>query len=121
MSERERLPDRRPAATVTVRHVQNDGNEMNFVVTFGFDDSAHIREAFAHAAKTGSDLAAILSDSCIALSLLLQRGYSLDDLAHSFGENRAEGEMHGLPSSLLGSIVRSGIALERSILNIVPS
>lgn len=121
--ERERLPDRRPAATVIVRHLMNDGNTRDFVITFGFDpqDDLHVRECFCHSAKTGSDIAAILSDSCIAISLLLQRGYSLADLAHSFGENRAEGEAHGPPSSPLGSIVRAGIALERNIAGISPS
>lgn len=121
---RTRLPERRPAATAIVRHTSNNGVETDFVVTFGFgiEEELHIRECFCSTgAKSGTDMAAILSDSCIAISLLLQHGMSISEIAHAFGEDRPEGAAHGPPSSVLGSIARAGVALERSLALIEPS
>ena len=73
-----------------------------------------------HSNKDGSDLDAFLSDSCIAISLLLQHGERMETLARAFGENRLEGAETGPPSSALGSIARAGAALDRKALEVVP-
>ena len=69
-------------------------------------------EVFADGRRTGSDAQAMLSDACIAVSLLLQRGMTIGEVAASFGELRAEGQANGSPASLLGRIAIAGAALE---------
>ncbi len=108
---RNKLPNRRHGITETVTHVSATGNTHKFDVTFGFDDVG-IREVFLHGGKEGTDLQAILTDACIAISMLLQHGETCQTLNHSFGENRAEGSILGPASSPLGTIVRAGAKLE---------
>ncbi len=68
MTGRERLPNRRPAETVTIEH----GNAL-FDVTLGLFPDGRVGEAFAAGAKSGSALDGLLDDSAILISLLLLR------------------------------------------------
>lgn len=86
---------------------------VHYHVGYGFDSDGCVREVFADARKTGSDTQATLSDACIMLSLLLQHGMSIADIAAALGENRAEGASSGDCASVLGIISRAGVALEQ--------
>lgn len=108
------LKNRRHGITSRVSHGGHD-----FDVTFGFDECGVIREVFMRSVKEGTDLSAFLSDSCIAISLLLQHGESMESLAKAFGENRLEGEIEGPASSALGTIAREGARLDRKALEVV--
>lgn len=65
--------------------------------------------------KVGTDVAANATDSCIAISMLLQLGMTFAKLAASFGEDRPEGASSGPPSSWLGAIARQGAELEKEL------
>ena len=78
---RRRLPDRRPNQTTDMLY---DGT--CYAVTVGFHpDTGEPREIFTGGARIGSNMDAILDDSSILLSLLLQHGVEPAALARSMG------------------------------------
>jgi ribonucleoside-diphosphate reductase alpha chain len=77
---RRRLPNRRPAVT----HDLAVGN-ARFAATVGFDEFGRPREIFLAGARAGSDLAAVLDDVGVALSVALQHGVSAQAMALSCG------------------------------------
>lgn len=106
------LKNRRPAILSDVAYTSAGGHEQRFTVRFGFDESGSIKEVFCNSLKSGTDLNGLINDACIAISLLLQHGMGMAQLAEAFGENRAEGQEHGPPSSPLGAIVKAGAGIE---------
>jgi len=107
MTERTPLPNLRAGLTVPVEF-----KNQKFDVTYNFDGEGIVREAFMRATKEGNDLSSLLTDGCIAVSLLLQHGMTLEGLSKAFGEDRQEGQAIGPPSSALGAIARAGAALD---------
>ena len=106
------IPPRRLALTELVEH-----NGKRYAVTFGIVENK-VRECFCSVVEStpnGTELHAIASDACIAISKLLRRGETLPELAASLGENRPEGALTGPPSSLLGAIVRAGLPLQTEL------
>ena len=77
-----RLPDRRPAATLDSLW-SRAGRAHALTVTVGFDPATgRALEVFAGGAD-GSDMAAIVSDACVIVSLALQSGTNPEDLGSS--------------------------------------
>lgn len=106
------LQNRRASVVEDVLYTSAGGNDQRFTVRFGFDQNNRIKECFCNSLKSGTDLNGLINDSCIAISLLLQHGMSMADLAEAFGENRAEGQSNGPPSSPLGAVARAGAKIE---------
>lgn len=97
MTERERLPTRRPNQTFELIH-----DNTTFAVTIGYDPATkEAREVFTHGAKVGSMMDAILDDSCILLSVALQHGIKASSVAGSMGYHGVDNE----PSSIVGRLV----------------
>lgn len=92
---RTRLPDRRLAETVDLTFAG-----QRFTVTVGFFPDGHPGEVFADGAKVGSDLAGLLDDACVVVSLLLQYGVRPAALASSMGRL---GDSR--PASLIGAVI----------------
>ena len=79
---RQSLPHRRPSVTRDIIWQRGDGGHV-LTVTIGFDPAtAAAREVFA-GGRAGSDLAAVIAESCVLVSLALQRGARAEDLSHS--------------------------------------
>lgn len=101
---RHRPPDRRPSVTRQVLW-QRDDHAHLFAVTIGFDpETAAPLEVFA-GGKTGSDMAAVISDACVLISIALQLGADPADLGHSLlklPSARSAADHHASP---LGAIV----------------
>ena len=94
MTERQRLPNRRPNETVAMAH---EGH--TYAVTLGFDPATgEVREIFTHGAKVGSAMDGILDDVCILLSVLLQHGVEPASFVRSMGRLGHSGE----PASIVG-------------------
>ncbi len=69
MTKRQRLPDQRPNETMEVTH-----EGAAYAITLGIDPATgEAREIFAHGAKVGSAMDAILANTCIILYKLKQR------------------------------------------------
>lgn len=98
------MPQRRPSVTRKVV-LPTAGGEHRFHVTLGRDPSdGRIVEAFyADGQKTGTELRASIEDACVLISLLLQRGVTLDEVSHSLGTVPILGE--AAPASPVGAIV----------------
>lgn len=83
MSNRRRLPNRRPQLTEHVR-----AGSATYVVSIGLDpkasDPAEVqREVFIGGPKGGSEMAFVLSDAGVLISLARQYGIPTTVLAHS--------------------------------------
>lgn len=96
------LPDRRPNLTAMLRWRQHD-----LAVTIGFDAAGLPREVFAHGARVGSDVQALLDDACTALSVAMQQGASAWAMGRSMGSAPV---LHGPagaeePASLFGAVM----------------
>ncbi len=75
---RRRLPNRRPGET----HALSVGNHT-FTATFGFDQDGQPREVFLDGAKDGTEMATILDDVAVLVSVALQHGIRTTALAKS--------------------------------------
>ena len=99
------LPSRRDNCTVVVPHPR-----MVFTATFGFHDGRDA-EVFCDSPRAGSDSQAVVRDASILMSLLLQHGATMHEVAAALAMDRPEGAKSGPPSSPLGAIARIGAEL----------
>lgn len=108
--ERLIIPLRRSAITTRTEH-----QGINFHVSFGYHEiEQRFVECFvapSPSAKAGTDFIALVADACIAISLLLQHGYTFAALSEKFGANTLSEEVEG-PASLMGTICWLGAALD---------
>ena len=107
---RRRLPNRRPSETRTL----TVGN-LTFAATVGFDpEDGRPREVFLDGAKDGTEMAAILDDASVVISISLQHGISAAALAKSVarvplapltpaGLAEAAGPRNTAPASVIGA------------------
>lgn len=97
---RQRLPQRRPAVSETVT-----AGARHYQATVGFDLAGQPREVFLGGAQDGSELAAILADAAIVVSIALQYGIPAAELGRSLSrlpsEYGATGESR--PASPIGA------------------
>ena len=100
------LPSRRAGTRIKIEHA---GHKYHVTIN---SHEGKVAEVFCNSPKVGSGSQAWINDCCIILSLLLQHGMTIGDIAKSLGENRDEGKASGPPSSPLGAIARAGTALE---------
>src|SRR5947209_6178419 len=91
---RTRLPNRRPCVTERI-----EVGQSIFEASVGFDANGWPKEVFLTGAKVGTDMAAILADTSVAVSVALQHGVSASALALSVSR---------LPDELDGPPVRAG-------------
>jgi hypothetical protein len=82
---RDHLPRRRHALTEPITTV--DGRTI--LATVGFDLDWRPRELFLAGAKEGSDMAFLLDDTSVIISIALQHGITARELSHSISPNRA--------------------------------
>lgn len=107
------LNDRRQNITTEVKWTTPSSIDQKLIVTYGLDRGGKVREAFCAGYRADTDLCALTNDACIMMSLLLQHGVSITEVAAACGQNTAEGETDGPPASLLGAIAREGVNIER--------
>ena len=99
---RDRLPDRRLSETRRIAHRSGDGRETHVFVTIGYaaSDPGRPREVFYDAGfRSGADLAFLVQDAAVLVSLLLQHGVSPERIGRSLAAS-AEGG----PASLIGAM-----------------
>jgi hypothetical protein len=92
---RQRLPDRRAAATVDLEH-----GGSRFTLTVGFYPDGRPGEVFTHGIRTGSGLDALLADACVLLSCLMQYGVEPSQIASSMGRSGSSE-----PASIIGAVI----------------
>ena len=77
---RQRLPNRRLAVTHDL-----DIGGRRYQATVGLDERCRPRELFLAGAKAGSDMAAVLADLAVGVSVALQHGVAAEAMAVSVG------------------------------------
>ena len=95
---RKRLPNRRPAVTEQITFMRSDGNLAVYDATIGFDGEGRPKELFLTGARAGSDMAAALADTAVAVSVALQHGVRARAMALSVSRNH-----EGMPVSAIGA------------------
>lgn len=96
---RQRLPNRRECVTEEIEVARPGAMPASYLATIGFEGAAP-REIFLTGAKAGTEMAAILSDAAVALSVALQCGVPVTALAHSVARTE---EADGGPASVIGA------------------
>ncbi|MEM7046037.1 MAG: hypothetical protein AAF442_00075 [Pseudomonadota bacterium] len=91
---RHRLPNRRLAVT---HKVAWDWREER--ITIGYDDQGRAREVFASGRVADSKIDAMLIDTGIVLSLALQYGIPISEIAAAVGVDKHD------PNSIIGAII----------------
>lgn len=104
MTGRERLPNRRPAVTVTLAW-----RSSHLAVSIGFGPDGRPREVFASGAREGSDVQATIDDACVVISLALQHGVEPAALGRSLGTVPAvrRGREVDEPASVIGAVIEA--------------
>ena len=110
---RERLPNRRPSSINRIVHIEPNGGEFVLEVAVAHFTDGRCAEVFITdpGSKSGSALAAILNDAAITISLFLQHGGRLDDLAKSLGRYES-----GATVSPLGTVVDLALQIESELM-----
>lgn len=101
---RKRLPDRRPSTNLSIAWATEAG-EHQVTLTAGFDPATGaLAEVFySDGQKTGSQLQHTMQDACVIISIALQHGVTVAELAHSLGRVPLWGRM--APASPIGAII----------------
>ena len=110
---RERLPNRRPSSINRIEHVMPEGGGFVLEVAVAHFADGRVAELFVTdpGTKSGSALAVVLNDAAIIVSLFLQHGGRIDDLAKSLGRYD-----NGAPVSPLGAVVDLAIEIELEVM-----
>lgn len=103
---REKLPHRRLHLTEPLTFYPLSGdNPVQFDVSFGFEPGGPVRECFSLDFKVGSDRQGEVHIACIIISVALQCGQSMSDMARIIGES----DLAVAPQTMLGLIIRAGV------------
>ena len=91
---RAKLPNRRESETRSVTFTADGGQDVNILITVGFDDEGDPKEVFCASFKAGTTMNSVVMDACILFSRLLQHGDLPPDLLASMCH----------PPSMIGAI-----------------
>ncbi len=80
------LPNRRQNVHERIEWGGKDGPSRTWNLCIGFDRAGQAKEVFIDGEKQGSDYEGLLDDTCILMSILLQRGVSAASLSASIGD-----------------------------------
>lgn len=94
---REPLPLRRRSETFELPF---GGLRESHVITIGFYDDGRIGEVFINGGKSGEMVEAIARDSAVILSMALQNGVPLADIARAITRDG-----QGMPQSVVGVVI----------------
>lgn len=97
---RARLPARRGSTTVRVDYADVLGLSLKAHVTYSRNDAGRIAEVFISAGKPGSQAEAAYRDAALVVSMALQHGTPLEDVAAAMTRDEA-----GRPAGPLGVIM----------------
>lgn len=67
-TRRRRLPNRRSTVTESIQFAAGNGRVVQYEASVGFDELGRPKEIFLFGAKDGADIAAVLTDTAVALS-----------------------------------------------------
>ncbi|SOH93354.1 hypothetical protein SAMN06273572_10230 [Monaibacterium marinum] len=108
------LPDRRQNRT---HEITAYGGRWRVCV--GYDGAGRAREVFMDGERVGSDVAQLLSDACVAISVALQHGVPAAEMGASCGTVPVAGAAEVTePASALGAVLAMLVAEDADIARI---
>ena len=102
---RQRLPARRRSFTFDLEH-----NGARHVVCVGLYDGDRAGEVFVGGGKTGSHVDGLLSDAAVLISIALQHGVGIGDMASAMARE-GDGKT---PSSVIGAALDAAAKVWRA-------
>lgn len=104
------LPDRRRNVTENVTWIAPNGTAFELAVCVGVDQAGQVYEVFCNHAK--GDMAAMLADTCVVISIALQHGITPAALAKSLGTVPGWPANQLAPASPVGTILEAVMAAQ---------
>lgn len=103
-TQRVRPPARRPSVTLRLTW-RTEAGAQEFDATIGFDPrtAQPVEVFYAGGQRVGSDLRAVVQETCILISLHLQRGMAPHEIAHSLSRRPVYGQDE--PETVIGALV----------------
>lgn len=95
MTDRTRLPNRRPNETQVF-----DRDGIKITLTIGYKPGGDIGEVFLNADRADSMIDVLMSDAAIIASIALQHGVPLQQIAHALKRDK-----FGIASSPIGAAI----------------
>src|SRR5262245_36035085 len=108
MTERRRLPDRRPCLSIAF-----EKNGHRFTAGFGFFADGTLAEVFLNNSKAANDVDTSVRDAAVAISFALQHGADLDALRKALSRN-SSGAATGALGEALDLIAAERVTEERA-------
>lgn len=105
------LKNRRPNETLEVVW-PNEAKGAALTICVGFDADDMVKEVFAEQPKVGSDAHAILSDALVLMSILLQHGFPVGQIARHLARESVDPDAPA--ASILGFIAEKAASLEHT-------
>lgn len=102
------LRNRRDAVTQRLTFTHTDLSTTIFDATYGVDRNGVVREVFCKPFKVGVDMNAILRQASMIISVALQHGATMAEIAHVTGEE----DLATAPRSVVGLMVRAGAVID---------
>ena len=104
MTARCSLPQRRPHETFQFKHW-----DQAYTIGLGRDLVGDVREVFINTGKTGTQMEVLARDSAVLLSLALQYGVPVEDMARAITRDAT-----GKPSGPIGALLEKIAADEEA-------
>ena len=95
MTQRARMPQRRPCQTVKFKYRDN-----SYHLTVGYYDNDEPGEVFLNASKVGSDAAALARDGAVLISIALQHDVPVATMLDAITRDQ-----DGTPSTVVGAML----------------
>jgi hypothetical protein len=103
MTERQRLPNRRPCSSLVFRH---NGSPYN--LTVGFYTDGQVGETFIDGPRIGSEMANLVHDVAVLVSIAIQYKVPVEVMRGAVGRPEVTGTAHSIAGAVLDLIVREG-------------
>ncbi len=103
MTERQRLPNRRPCSTLVFRH-----NGSRYNLTIGFYNDGEIGETFIDGPRIGSEMAHLVHDAAVLISIAVQYQVPVEVIRGAVGRTEVTGTAHSIAGAVLDLIVGEG-------------
>ena len=103
MTERQRLPNRRPCSTLLFRH-----NGSSYNLTVGFYAGGKVGETFIDGPRIGSEVAHLVHDVAVLVSIAVQYQVPVEVMRRAVGRTELTGTAHSIAGAVLDLMVAEG-------------
>jgi hypothetical protein len=103
MTERQRLPNRRPCSSLVFRH---NGGPYN--LTIGFYADGRVGETFIDGPRIGSEVAHLVHDVAMLISIAIQYQVPVEVVRGAVSRTEVTGSAHSIAGAVLDIVASEG-------------